>query len=137
MQKLFNLKCNMKVKSKVISTQKKRSMKTDYQDNEEIIDATELKHRNGITGDKTYHFIAYIRSFHEDNLFRESVKNLTGLARYIAQEGKFYTCTHNGYRLMKFSSISSDIHYLNREIMQVMEKERIEKERYNKQYKSK
>ena len=34
-------------------TQKKRSLETDYQDDDEIIDIEEVRKRNGITGEKT------------------------------------------------------------------------------------
>lgn len=33
-------------------TQKKRSLETDYQDDDEIIDIEEVRKRNGITGEK-------------------------------------------------------------------------------------
>mgnify|MGYP000538556940 FL=1 len=33
-------------------TQKKRSLETDYQDDDEIIDIDEVRKRNGITGEK-------------------------------------------------------------------------------------
>lgn len=33
-------------------TQKKRSIETDYQDDDEIIDIDEVRKRNGITGEK-------------------------------------------------------------------------------------
>lgn len=36
----------------VTGTQKKRSLETDYQDDDEIIDIDEVRKRNGITGEK-------------------------------------------------------------------------------------
>ena len=90
-------------------TQKKRSLETDYQDDDEIIDIEEVRKRNGITGEKKHYFIACLRTYYEDDEFNSYVKSLTGLAKYIADWRIFYVNTHHGYILMKFRSILSEI----------------------------
>ena len=50
-------------------TQKKRSLETDYQDDDEIIDIEEVRKRNGITGEKKHYFIACLRTYYEDDEF--------------------------------------------------------------------
>ena len=92
-----------------VGTQQKKNIETDYQDDDEIIDINEVRRRKGITGEKKFFFIACLRSFYEDEEFRFSVKSLTGLASYIAGWRIFYVNTHHGYRLMKYSSILSEI----------------------------
>ena len=95
-------------------TQKKRSLETDYQDDDEIIDIDEVRKRNGITGEKKHYFIACLRTYYEDDEFNSYVKSLTGLAKYIADWRIFYVNTHHGYRLMKFRSILSEISSLSK-----------------------
>lgn len=97
-------------------TQKKRSLETDYQDDDEIIDIDEVRKRNGITGEKKHYFIACLRTYYEDDEFNSYVKSLTGLAKYIADWRIFYVNTHHGYRLMKFRSILSEISSLSKGI---------------------
>ena len=50
-------------------TQKKRSLETDYQDDDEIIDIDEVRKRNGITGEKKHYFIDCLRTYYEDDEF--------------------------------------------------------------------
>lgn len=119
-----------------VSTQQKKSIKTDYQDDEEIIDINEVRNRKGVTGDKKYYFIACLRSFYEDKEFNMHVKSLTGLAEYIADWRIFYVHTHHGYRLMKFRSILSEIRSLSKEIGRISRKEKEEKEQYKSKYHS-
>ena len=97
-----------------VGTQQQKNIETDYQDDDEIIDINEVRRRKGITGEKKFFFIACLRSFYEDEEFRFSVKSLTGLASYIAGWRIFYVNTHHGYRLMKYSSILSEIHGLSK-----------------------
>lgn len=112
----------------------RKNMKTDNQDSEELIDQAELERRGGIIGNKTYHIIAYLRSYYEGNIKYEHVKNLTELAEYIYQRKEMYVSTHHRYRLMKFRSISDYVHGLSRQVMQDIEREKKYKENYNSKY---
>ena len=116
-----------------VGTQQKKNIETDYQDDDEIIDINEVRRRKGITGEKKFFFIACLRSFYEDEEFRFSVKSLTGLASYIAGWRIFYVNTHHGYRLMKYSSILSEIHGLS----EIANREKEEKKHYKSKYYSK
>ena len=116
-------------------TQKKRSLETDYQD-DEIIDIDEVRKRNGITGEKKHYFIACLRTYYEDDGFNSYVKSLTGLAKYIADWRIFYVNTHHGYRLMKFRSILSEISSLSKGIGIISKHEKEEKEQYKSKYHS-
>ena len=117
--------------------QKKSSLETDYQDDDEIIDIDEVRNRKGITGEKKHHFIACLRTYYEDDEFQSYVKSLTGLAKYIADWRIFYVNTHHGYRLMKFRSILSEISSLSKEIGIISKHEKEEKKRYKSKYHSK
>ena len=110
-----------------VGTQQKKNIETDYQDDDEIIDINEVRRRKGITGEKKFFFIACLRSFYEDEEFRFSVKSLTGLASYIAGWRIFYVNTHHGYRLMKYSSILSEIHGLSKKTREIANREKEEK----------
>lgn len=112
----------------------KKSLKTDNQDSEELIDQAELERRGGIIGNKTYHIIAYLRSYYEGKIQYEHIKNLTELAEYIYQRKEMYVHTHHRYRLMKFRSISDYVHSLSRQVMQDIEREKKYKEDYNSKY---
>ena len=117
-------------------TQKKRSLETDYRDDDEIIDIDEVRKRNGITGEKKHYFIACLRTYYEDDEFNSYVKSLTGLAKYIADWRIFYVNTHHGYRLMKFRSILSEISSLSKGIGIISKHEKEEKEQYKSKYHS-
>ena len=106
-------------------TQKKRSLETDYQDDDEIIDIDEVRKR-----------IACLRTYYEDDEFNSYVKSLTGLAKYIADWRIFYVNTHHGYRLMKFRSILSEISSLSKGIGIISKHEKEEKEQYKSKYHS-
>ena len=120
-----------------VGTQQKKNIETDYQDDDEIIDINEVRRRKGITGEKKFFFIACLRSFYEDEEFRFSVKSLTGLASYIAGWRIFYVNTHHGYRLMKYSSILSEIHGLSKKTREIANLEKEEKKHYKSKYYSK
>lgn len=126
-----------KCRKDAVGTQKKRSIETDYQDDDEIIDMDEVRRRKGITGEKKHHFIACLRTYYDDKEFHKYVKSLTGLAKYIADWRIFYVNTHHGYRLMKFRSILSEIRSLSKETGEVSKHEKEEKEHYKDQYYSK
>ena len=120
-----------------VGTQQKKNIETDYQDDDEIIDINEVRRRKGITGEKKFFFIACLLSFYEDEEFRFSVKSLTGLASYIAGWRIFYVNTHHGYRLMKYSSILSEIHGLSKKTREIANREKEEKKHYKSKYYSK
>ena len=117
--------------------QKKSSLESDYQDDDEIIDIDEVRNRKRITGEKKHHFIACLRTYYEDDEFQSYIKSLTGLAKYIADWRIFYVNTHHGYRLMKFRSILSEISSLSKEIGIISRHEKEEKKPYKSKYHSK
>lgn len=126
-----------KRKKEAGSMHTKESMHIDNQDYDEIIDKEELTKRKGITGDKTYYFIAYLRSFYTNDIHSTEAYNLTTLAKDIADKKVFYITKHNGYKLMKFSSILSGLHSLSKQVKNDLAREKEEKEKVKCKYKHK
>lgn len=113
-----------------INLSEKRSIITDYQCSNEIIDKEELQKRGGITGDTKHYFVSYLRIYFQKKLHHSYAENLIGVAEYIAAKRELYVSTHGGYRLMKISSISDYLHRYSKEAAEELEEELREKNRY-------
>lgn len=109
---------------------KNRDVKTDNQQDTEIISRKELEKRGGVAGSKTDIFIAYLKLHYRKMVFHTYANNLTGLANYLYERKTLYISTHGRYRLMKYTSILNNLRTRSKKALKEIEEEDRQKEIY-------
>lgn len=101
------------------------------QQHEEIISETELHTRNGIVKGKKDYLNLYLQFFFEEEVICDHPRTIQRLAKFIYSEKKLYVHKENGYKLMEFSSILTDLNMLSKPVQEKLEeqKEKAKKKR--------
>lgn len=107
------------------------------QHNEEIISEEELENRGGIVGNKTEYFNMYLRMYFGKHLHYHHLKTLSDLAEYIYYKQELYHSKHNGFKLMEYSSILTELSALSKFEQELLKEEKEEKRIDANRYKSK
>ena len=98
----------------------------------EIISREELENRGGLVGSKTEYLNLHLKKFLEIHLYYHHLKTLSDLAQYIYNEKKLYYPKHNGFKLMEYSSILTELSTLSKSEQKLL-KEQKEESKMNAQ----
>lgn len=98
------------------------------QPNEEIINKEELDKRNGIAEGKNDYFSLYLQLFFKGIIIHGPHRSIRQLALFLYNKKELYSHKNNGYKLMKLSSINTDLNTLSHSVQEQL-KEKEEKEK--------
>lgn len=94
------------------------------QQNEEFISKEELHKRNGIAEGKNDYFTLYLQLFFKGIIIHGHSRSIRQLALFLYNKKELYSHKNNGYKLMKLSSINTDLNILSHSVQeQLKEKE--------------
>ncbi|WP_354667556.1 DUF4119 family protein [Bacteroides fragilis] len=92
-----------------VSHKSKSNQYSKNQEDIEVVSLEEVIQKGGITGDKTDYLKGMLKSYFKKNVFHSYGSGLLGLAFYIFSQKILYKPEKNGYKLIKISTILSEI----------------------------
>ena len=123
-----------KRQTKMIEKMGKKRIQRQY--NDEIISEEELENRGGIVGSKVEYLNLHLKMYFEKHLYYHHLKTLSDLALYIYREKKLYYSKHNGFKLMEYSSILTELSTLSKSEQELLEEQKEESRMKTKKYKN-
>ena len=93
------------------------------QQNEEFISKEELDKRNGIAEGKNGYFTLYLQLFFKGIIIHGHPRTIRQLALYLYNKKELYSHKNNGYKLMKLSSINTDLNTLSHSVQKQLKEE--------------
>lgn len=125
--------CKRKVSNQAKSSVCKEQKFGENQPLEEIISREELAERNGIIGNKTVYFSMYLQLFFEGQVVQKR-PTIRQLAQHIYSQKELYTRKGDGYKLLEFSSIATDLNTLSKLIREKLKNEKNEMKKNKSKY---
>lgn len=104
--------------------------------NNEIISKEELENRGGIVGSKVEYLNLHLKMYFQEHLHYHYLKTLSDLALYIYLDKKLYYSTHNGFKLMEYSSILTELSTLSKSEQELLKEQEEESKMRTKKYKN-
>lgn len=123
-----------KRQTKMIEKMGKKRIQRHY--NDEIISEEELENRGGIIGNKVEYLNLHLKKFFEKHLYYHHLKTLSDLALYIYREKKLYYSKHNGFKLMEYSSILTELSTLSKSEQKLLKEQKEESRMNTQKYKN-
>lgn len=93
------------------------------QQNEEFISKEELHKRNGIAEGKNDYFTLYLQLFFKGIIIHGHSRSIRQLALFLYNKKELYSHNNNGYKLMKLSSINTDLNTLSHSVQEQLKEE--------------
>lgn len=93
------------------------------QQNEEFISKEELHKRNGIAEGKNDYFTLYLQLFFKGIIIHGHSRSIRQLALFLYNKKELYSHKNNGYKLMKLSSINTDLNTLSHSVQEQLKEE--------------
>ena len=93
------------------------------QQNEEFISKEELHKRNGIAEGKNDYFTLYLQLFFKGIIILGHSRSIRQLALFLYNKKELYSHKNNGYKLMKLSSINTDLNILSHSVQEQLKEE--------------
>ncbi|SHF17275.1 protein of unknown function, B. Theta Gene description [Bacteroides faecichinchillae] len=121
-----------KKQTKMIEKMAKKRVQKQYKN--EIISREELENRGGLVGSKIEYLNLHLKKFLEKHLYYHHLKTLSDLALYIYHEKKLYYSKHNGFKLMEYSSILTELSTLSKSEQKLLKEQKEESKMNTKKY---